>query len=36
MQCKENMIHENMVLDIYNEIIDILNKYDLELKLEKK
>jgi hypothetical protein len=26
MQCKENMIHENMVLDIYNEIIDITKR----------
>jgi 5-methylcytosine-specific restriction enzyme subunit McrC len=36
MQCKENMIHGNMVLDIYNEIIDILNEYNLGVNLTKK
>lgn len=33
---KENMLHENMVLDIYNEIIDILKSFDLGLNLIKK
>lgn len=33
---KKNMIQENMVLDIYNEIISILNGFELGLKLEKK
>jgi transcription elongation factor Elf1 len=36
IQYKENMVHENMVLDIYNEIIDILIEYNLGVKLEKK
>lgn len=33
---KENILHENMVLDIYNEIIDILDAFDLGLNLIKK
>jgi hypothetical protein len=36
MQYKENMVHENMVLDIYNEIIAILNEYELGLNLTEK
>jgi hypothetical protein len=32
----ENMVQENMVLDIYNEIIDILNEYKVGLNLKKR
>lgn len=32
----ENMIQENMVLDIYNEIISILNEFEIGLELKKK
>lgn len=32
-QYKENMFQENMVLDIYNEIISILNEFELGLEL---
>lgn len=33
---KENMVVENIVLDIYNEMVHIINKYDLGLELKKK
>lgn len=33
---KDNMSHENKVLDIYNEIVSILNGFDLGLELKKK
>lgn len=33
---KDNMMWENMVLNIYNEILDILNEYDPGLELERK
>ena len=33
---KDNMIQENMVIDIYNEIVDIINAFDLGLELKKK
>jgi len=35
-QYKDNMIQENMVLDIYNEIISILNEFELGLELKEK
>ena len=35
-QYKENMFQENMVLDIYNEIISILNEFELGLELYMK
>ena len=33
---KDNKIQENMVIDIYNEIVDIINAFDLGLELKKK
>ena len=33
---KDNMIQENMVIEIYNEIVDIINAFDLGLELKKK
>lgn len=33
---KDNMIYENMVLDIYNEIIEIINRFDIGISLRKK
>ena len=35
-QYKDNMIQENRVLDIYNEIISILNEFGIGLELKKK
>ena len=35
-QYKENMIQENMVLDIYNEIVSILNEFEIGLEIKKK
>lgn len=33
---RENMIAENLVLDIYNEMVNIINKYNLGLELKNK
>ena len=33
---KDNMVYENTILDIYNEIISILNEFKLGLELKKK
>lgn len=30
------MIQENIVVDIYNEVVDIINEFNLELELKKK
>lgn len=35
-QYKDNMVHENMVLDIYCEIVSILNGFELGIELKKK
>lgn len=35
-QYKDNMIQENIVVDIYNEVVDIINEFNLELELKKK